>query len=927
MSSVSQPAAATAAADRPAPVVHLYTICWDEADMLGFFFRHYDPWVSRYVIYDDGSTDGSREILARHPRVELRNFDRTDPDSFVLSHKAMQDHVWKESRGVADWVVITAIDEHLHVPGRRMADYLAEQARAGVTLVPALGFDMNAPEMPADCGLLTETVTRGRPRIGFNKLSLFRPDAIAETGFGPGRHAAEPSGDLVLPERDAVMLWHYKHLGFARNAEREASQALRLGRRDITQGYGQHYLWSCETLRAFWDEMEAEATDLSAPDFSPEAVCKRPLWWRPEAPVARTRPKVSVLIKAYNHAAYVAQTIRSVLDQSFQDFEIVATDDGSDDGTLDILRGFDDPRIDLQAHPANQGISGAMNATLARANGDYCAILNSDDWALPERLARQVAFLDANPEIDAVFGMPEPVDEQGAPTQAYNDFTVPLRLPDFSRRSWLRQFFFAGNCLCAPTAMIRRSAYDRAGLYDPRLTNLQDLDMWVRMLVAGCRLHVLPEPFTAFRIRDAHANASAPSRSALLRAEFEHGRILDHYRAFATPLFDEVFGSGEPDGLPADASMPTRLGELALRVPRPSYRAFGLDCLYRAATRPEEIARLRDLTGSIDHFGEFALAERDNRIADLHAALRERDARIAVLEAAVSPPVRPAEPNHPAAERSIRQEAGGDDRAQVACILDPDWYRAQHPDLADLADPVGHYLAVGAAEGRSPHPLFDPAWYDRDRPASANPLLDFLDRGHALGRDPHPLFDVGWYLEQNPDVRAEDFNSLVHYIAYGAREGRSPHPLFDVAWYRDHNRGRHGDNPLVHYVTGQGTHPHPLFDDAFYRAAIPDRDSLGMAPLAHYVVRGAAEGRDPNPFFASIWYVDAHETLRETGRNPLVHYLLAGMREGRDPHPLFDSAFYAAQNPDVVRSGMNLLVHYLCAGRSEGRPARSPDRQ
>lgn len=456
---MSQPAV-SASADRAAPVVHLYTVCWDEADMLGFFFRHYDPWVSRYVIYDDGSTDGSREILVRHPRVELRTFDRTDPDSFVLSHKAMQDQAWKESRGVADWVVITAIDEHLHVPGRGMAHYLAEQKEAGVTLVPALGFDMNAPSMPDDRGLLTEIVTRGRPRIGFNKLSLFRPDALAETGFGPGRHAAEPSGQLVLPARDEVMLWHYKHLGFARNAERKASQALRLGQRDVADGYGQHYLWSRETLRAFWDEMEAEAVDLSAPDFRPEAACKRPLWWRASEAAAPSRPKVSVLIKAYNHAAYVAQTIRSVLDQSFQDFEIVVTDDGSTDGTLDILRSFDDPRIALQVHPTNHGISEAMNATLARARGEYCAILNSDDWALPERLARQAAFLDANPMVDAVFGMPEAVDEHGAPTQPYNDFTVPLRLPDFSRRSWLRQFFFAGNCLCAPTAMIRRSAYD-----------------------------------------------------------------------------------------------------------------------------------------------------------------------------------------------------------------------------------------------------------------------------------------------------------------------------------------------------------------------------------------------------------------------------------------------------------------------------------
>ena len=131
-------------------MIHLYTVCWDEADMLGFFFRHYDPWVDRYVIYDDGSTDGSLDILRAHPRVEVRQFERTDAESFVLSHTRMQQHAWRESRGQADWVVITAIDEYLWVRGRDMQSYLAELASDGVTCVPALGFDMNSETFPRD---------------------------------------------------------------------------------------------------------------------------------------------------------------------------------------------------------------------------------------------------------------------------------------------------------------------------------------------------------------------------------------------------------------------------------------------------------------------------------------------------------------------------------------------------------------------------------------------------------------------------------------------------------------------------------------------------------------------------------------------------------------------------------------------------------
>ncbi|MGL4264061.1 MAG: glycosyltransferase family 2 protein, partial [Afipia sp.] len=155
------------------PVVHLYTVCWDEADMLGFFFRHYDPWVDRYVVYDDGSIDGSLDILRAHPKVEVRAFTRTDPESFVASHSAMQNEVWKESRGQADWVIITAIDEHLWIPGKPMRSYLAEQQRRGVTFIPALGFNMIAAAMPSDEGRLIDRIDRGQPSPLFSKLSIF----------------------------------------------------------------------------------------------------------------------------------------------------------------------------------------------------------------------------------------------------------------------------------------------------------------------------------------------------------------------------------------------------------------------------------------------------------------------------------------------------------------------------------------------------------------------------------------------------------------------------------------------------------------------------------------------------------------------------------------------------------------------------------
>jgi len=314
-------------------------------------------------------------------------------------------------------------------------------------------------------------------------------------------------------------------------------------------------------------------------------------------------PRVSVVVKSYNHAQFVAQTIQSILDQSFQDFEIIVTDDASTDGTPDIIRSFADARISLDVFPINRGISAAMNATLARARGELIAILNSDDYALPGRLERQVAFLDAYPNIGAVFTMPKIIDESGSPTASFFDFRTALALPDFSRRSWLRHFFFKCNLLCAPTAMIRQSVYAACGDYDPRLTNLQDLDMWVRLATVSA-IHVLSEELTAYRIRDNNQNMSAPRSDSVLRSQFEYAQILKRFRMIPVSVLQETFAQDlASNKIDAELTPDVWLAELALTVSSPAHRLFALESLFESANSDEDRRRLRDRAGIIDVFG------------------------------------------------------------------------------------------------------------------------------------------------------------------------------------------------------------------------------------------------------------------------------------------------------------------------------------
>ena len=104
-------------------------------------------------------------------------------------------------------------------------------------------------------------------------------------------------------------------------------------------------------------------------------------------------PRVSVIMSAHNEERYVRNAIDSILRQTFGDFEFVVIDDGSVDRTPEILRGYQDPRLRVH-HQANQGQSVALNRGIRMASGSFIARMDADDVALPQRLEKEVAFLD-----------------------------------------------------------------------------------------------------------------------------------------------------------------------------------------------------------------------------------------------------------------------------------------------------------------------------------------------------------------------------------------------------------------------------------------------------------------------------------------------------------------------------------------------------
>lgn len=193
-------------------------------------------------------------------------------------------------------------------------------------------------------------------------------------------------------------------------------------------------------------------------------------------------PWVSVIIPTYNRRELLREAIRSVLEQSFRDFELIVVDDGSDDGTREMIqREF--PGLLTYLYQENQGVSRARNRGLKLAQGEFVAFLDSDDLWLPRKLERQMAFMQSHPKAQICY-----TDEiwirRGVRVNPkkkhakYSGWIYPRCLP---------------LCIISPSsALMRRGLLEEVGGFDEELPVCEDYDLWLR-ISARHPIHFLPE--------------------------------------------------------------------------------------------------------------------------------------------------------------------------------------------------------------------------------------------------------------------------------------------------------------------------------------------------------------------------------------------------------------------------------------------------
>ncbi len=243
-------------------------------------------------------------------------------------------------------------------------------------------------------------------------------------------------------------------------------------------------------------------------------------------------PKVSVIMPVYNVEAFVAEAVRSVLDQSFTDFELIVVDDVSPDGSIAICESFGDPRIHIVRHEVNRGLAGARNTGIRHARGAYLAFLDSDDFWHPEKLARHVDHLDGAPEVGVSFSRSAFVDADGTPTRCYQ---MP-RLRDISPGHYLcRNPIGNGSAPVIRREVFAELQFDadlhgrpHAPFFDETLRRSEDIECWIRIvLTTDWVIEGLPDALTYYRLNAGGLSAS------LLKQLASWEEVIEKTRAYA----------------------------------------------------------------------------------------------------------------------------------------------------------------------------------------------------------------------------------------------------------------------------------------------------------------------------------------------------------------------------------------------------------
>jgi len=213
------------------------------------------------------------------------------------------------------------------------------------------------------------------------------------------------------------------------------------------------------------------------------------------------QPLVSIVMPVYNTERYLPEAVQSVLAQTFQNWELLVLSDESPGDARGIMASFDDPRIRFLEHK-NGGPAFTRNRGMRESRGEFIAFLDSDDVWLPEKLDKQLAVFQQNPDAGIVYSQREIIDEHGCILEGYK--------PTLYAGKILNRLY-VDNFVCMSSAIMRRAVFEKIGLIDERLRMSEDFDYWLRV---ACFFEFAPvnEALVKYRVHTAQVSTRTDFR-------------------------------------------------------------------------------------------------------------------------------------------------------------------------------------------------------------------------------------------------------------------------------------------------------------------------------------------------------------------------------------------------------------------------------
>lgn len=232
--------------------IEAFAICYNEEALLPYYLRHYSEFCDRITIYDNQSTDRSREICLANPKVKVIPYNTGDEirDDVYLQIK---NNCWKGSE--AHWVIIGDIDELVYCP-----DIKARLYGLDYTVIAPELFNMYAKHFPRTKVQIWQEVLLGVP--GGAKMNLFRPDKITNINYDPGCHVAHPEGIVIPGVNTGIKTLHMKYMGLDYYLARTALSNSRLSALNKKLGWGIHYQRTPEELTREFNEGLSNAVNV-----------------------------------------------------------------------------------------------------------------------------------------------------------------------------------------------------------------------------------------------------------------------------------------------------------------------------------------------------------------------------------------------------------------------------------------------------------------------------------------------------------------------------------------------------------------------------------------------------------------------------------------------------------------------------------------